>query len=134
MTERTTRHQMEAAFVRVMKAIGGDYNSENLYSYSDPNSSPAWEPIPGRFALDNAPIYGGVCIVRCTPPYRNGEGCGEKQITKRMKFGEFCEAARFMTEMLWSVQTKEDREETEVSLNCPNCGVAGPIELFTPAE
>jgi hypothetical protein len=127
VSERTTKGHVEAAFRRVMKAIGGDFNEADPWTYSGPG--PKWAPIPGRFALDQPHKNGPVSIVRCTPPYRDGEGCGESHITKRMKYAEFVDAARFMTEMLWSVQTEE-----EVSLSCPNCGVVGPVVLFTPAK
>jgi hypothetical protein len=106
MAELTTKGHVEAAFVRTMKAIEGDYNPKDLYSYS--GEGPEYRPIPGRYALDNAQTYGGVCIVRCTPPYHGNEGCGETQVTRRMKYGEFVEAVRFMNELLWSAGKGEN--------------------------
>lgn len=99
MAERVTRKMAENAFCRAMKAIGADYNPENPYTYS--SDGPKWDPIPGRFALDYNSVNGGLCIVKCTPPYREGEGCGETHVTRRMGFRDFCESVRFMTEILW---------------------------------
>ena len=100
MAERTTKGHVEVAFVRAMRAIGGDFNPENVWSYS--GDGPKYTPIAGRYALDNAAQYGGVCIVQCSGPQREGDGFGEKHVTRRMKYGEFVDHVRFLTDLKWS--------------------------------
>jgi hypothetical protein len=96
---RTTRREVESAFRRVMFAIGGDYNKEDVYSTLRPKDERAADGgnlfVVGRYALDYAPIYGGYRIVRCC-----NEHGGESDVTHRMRGREFVEAADFLGRVL----------------------------------
>lgn len=94
---RYTRRDVEAAFKRIMRAIGAenDYSALDVYSTGERRADGKWYGVPGWYVLDYAACYGGYRIVRCV-----GEAGGVHDVTIRMPARQFCEAADFMTRIL----------------------------------